>query len=100
MTKSYLWRGSADALAETVARARRATEEMRREGADVRFVRSVFIPDDETCFHVLEAGSRSEARKVGARAGIDAARVVEATSIEAYDYTPVDPAEGRPDERD
>jgi len=49
----------------------------------VRFLRSIFLPHDETCFYVFEAPSTLEVTTAAARAGIRADRIVEAISIEA-----------------
>ena len=64
-------------------RAVLVSKEMRREGTFVRYVRSIFIPQDETCFHIFEAGSEEDARHAAARAGIQPERVLETTNIEA-----------------
>jgi hypothetical protein len=80
--EAYLPRTASGGLAATAARASSVTEAMRREGMQVRFLRSFFMPDDETCFHVFEAVSDREARSAGARAGISADRVLEAIDIE------------------
>lgn len=62
----------------TLARAEAAAEELARGGADLRFVRSTYIPDDETCFLVYEAGSAELARAACIRAGIPSDRVLSA----------------------
>lgn len=36
-------------------RARAAAEELSREGVPIHYVRTTFLPDDETCFHLFEA---------------------------------------------
>ena len=36
------------------ARARSAAERVNSDELPVRFLRAIFIPDDETCFHLFE----------------------------------------------
>ena len=48
------------------------------EGAVVRYVGTIFLPGDETCLHLFEAGSEADVRAVVRRAGIDVDRVVPA----------------------
>jgi hypothetical protein len=79
----YEPRTGAGGGAAAAARARSVSEEMRTEGNDVRFLRSIFLPGDEMCFYVFEAASPLEVAEAAARAGICASRVVAAVSIEA-----------------
>jgi hypothetical protein len=57
-------------------RARAAAEELAREGIAVRYVRSTFLPEDETCFHVFEAGSAATVDTVSLRAALGSGRIV------------------------
>ena len=58
-----------DGLAFAAEQARVAAEQLTREGVPVRYVRSILIPGDETCFLVFEGPS---AQAVGeASAGAD-----------------------------
>jgi hypothetical protein len=59
-------------------RARAAAERLSREGIAVRHVRTTFLPDDETCFHIFEAASEEAVGEVCRRAGIRSGRIVPA----------------------
>ena len=60
------------------SRVREAAEELTREGTSVRYVRTTFVPDDETCFHVFEAGDREAILELTRRAGLADGRIVPA----------------------
>jgi Nickel responsive protein SCO4226-like len=57
-------------------RARAAADQLSREDVAVRHVRTTFLPDDETCFHVFEAGSEESVREVCRQAGFGSPRIV------------------------
>ena len=65
-------------IADIATRARAAAEEASRAGTPVRYLRSMFVPQDEMCFHLLEAGSAEAVREVIGRAGFSPDRIVEA----------------------
>jgi hypothetical protein len=44
----------------------------------VQYVRTTFLPEDETCFHVFEASSAEAVGAVSRRAGLGPARIVPA----------------------
>ena len=69
---------AAAVVAEIEARARRAAAELERAGTPVRYVRSIFVPADETCFHLFEAPSADTVREASERAGLSPQRIVEA----------------------
>lgn len=66
------------ARAPLAARANAAAEELSRQGIGVRYLRSVFVPEDETCFCFFEAPSADWVREALTRAALDAVIVVEA----------------------
>lgn len=74
--------GRAEAAVRADA-ARRAAEQLSGEGTPVEFVRSIFIPEDETCLHLYRAGSIEAVRAAAARASLRLDRVAEAVSWEA-----------------
>jgi hypothetical protein len=59
-------------------RARIAADELTRTGTPVRCVRSIFVPDDETCFLLFEADSIGAVREAAGRAGLPFDRIAEA----------------------
>ena len=72
----YLPRSHADEAHAAAQRARGAVEEMVGEGAAISYVRTTFLPDDETCFHLFEAASAEAVEEVSRRAELGRARVI------------------------
>ena len=79
LVETYLTRHGARDLDSLRERVRRAAEELSRDGLDVRHLRSVFVPADETCFHLFDAASAAAVQAAGERAAIAFDRVSEAT---------------------
>lgn len=73
LVESYVAR-SPTAAEEARARARRAGE----LGAGVRYLRTTFLPDDETALHFFEAPSREALDEAGRRAALQYERIIEA----------------------
>ena len=63
LVELYVSRSDAAGAEQGAERARLAAEELRREGAAVRYVRSIFVPEDETCFLLYEADTSRTWRK-------------------------------------
>ena len=73
--------GSGD-LAEAAPPARAAAPPQTPAGARVRYVRSVFIPADETWFLLYDASTAADVLEAAGKAGIRLERVVEAIETE------------------
>jgi hypothetical protein len=52
------------------------------ERTAVRYVRSILIPGDETCLHLVEADSVERVAEAFERAGMEADRIVEAVGLQ------------------
>ena len=57
-----------------------AAEQLAREGLSVRFLGSIFVPEDETCFYLYRAQSAEDVRIAATRAGLVFDRVREVVS--------------------
>lgn len=80
LVETYL---SPDASGEpdrTIDRAISAVDEMQRAGQAIRYVRAIFIPDDETCLLLYDAPSVALVRAATERAGLLADRIAPADS--------------------
>ena len=53
-----------DELQALSARARSAAERVNSDGMPVRFLRSIFVPDVETCFHLFQGTAAAVAEAV------------------------------------
>jgi hypothetical protein len=82
LVEVYVPRNGAPGVREASARARQTAERLSGEGAAVRYVRAIFVPEDETCFHVFEAVSQGAVRVPSERAGFPAQRIVEAVGTQ------------------
>jgi hypothetical protein len=78
LVELYVPRGDPAAAARGAAAARLAGEELTGEGTPVRYLRSIFVPEDETCFYLYEADSLGDARAAARRAGLPLDHIAEA----------------------
>jgi hypothetical protein len=65
-------------IGELAARARAASEAVSKDGALVRLLRSVFVPEDGSCLLVFEATSAEAVRRAMGRTGLALERLTEA----------------------
>jgi hypothetical protein len=65
-------------LDDIEARVRNAAAAISESGTPVRHVRSIFVPEDETCFHLLDGPSREAVAETAKRAGIPTPRITKA----------------------
>ncbi|HWE33630.1 MAG TPA: nickel-binding protein [Solirubrobacteraceae bacterium] len=80
VAEQYLPADGRAAAAGGAGAARAAAEELTREGTAIEFVRSIFIPEDETCLHLYLAESRDAVRALAGRAALRLERVTEAVT--------------------
>ena len=81
LVELYLPRRDEAALADAAVRARAASEQLTSEGRQVRYLRTIFVPQDEICFHLYEAQAADAVGEVSLRAEIEYERIVRAISF-------------------
>jgi len=74
-----------DDLREAAKRATSVAGEMTAEGTPVRYLRSIFLPDQAKCFCLFEGPSAAAVQEVNERAKLPFTRVVNAVHIELSD---------------
>jgi hypothetical protein len=74
----YVARADAGTVAHGAARARLAADELARQGTAVRYLNSIFVPEDETCFFLYEGESAEAVRDAARLAGLSFEHVAEA----------------------
>ena len=77
----YVARTDSAAAGRSAELARRVAEEMAREGTAVVYVRSLFMPEDETCFLIYEAASADAVFEALGRASLPVERIVASVSV-------------------
>ena len=70
-----------DDLAGAQKAAIAKAEEMRQGGADIRYLRSTFAPEDGRCMCLFDAGSEADVRRLNDEAGLPYSRVVPAMDL-------------------
>ena len=86
LVETFLSSRHAHERAARVDRARSAAEQLTRRGICVRLDRFFHVPEDEMCFFVFHAPSRSDALSAARRADLDPLRVVEAVTSGEEEY--------------
>ena len=80
LVELYVSRAEAASTGPCAEQARRAAQELSNQGTSVRYLRSIFVPEDETCFHLYNASSAAAVRAVASRAGLRFERISEAVT--------------------
>jgi hypothetical protein len=78
LVELYVARSNGWAIARCTARAHAAAEALSRSGTRVRYVSSIFVPEDETCFLLYEAESAEAVRTAATQARLPFDRVAQA----------------------
>jgi hypothetical protein len=79
----YVSGSDGGAVTERAGRAGLAARRLRQDGASIRYLRSIFVPDDETCFLVYEANSASDVRRAARLARLPVDHIVEMLETDA-----------------
>jgi hypothetical protein len=77
LVEVFVPRARAGELAATRERVRAAAVGASRGDRDIRYVRAIYVPEDETCFYVFDASSADLVAEVSGLAGLQEGRVVE-----------------------
>jgi hypothetical protein len=83
LVELYVSRHDSASVDRGADRAREAAAELTREGTAVRYVRSIFVPEDETCLLLYEAESVAAVDAAARRAGFAFDRIAAAVAAEA-----------------
>jgi Protein of unknown function (DUF4242) len=82
LLEAYLPKTCAGGPAAAAARARKAAQQMRREGTSIRLVHSFFVPEDELWFCLYEADSSDQVGEAGRRAELTLGRIQRAVGVD------------------
>jgi hypothetical protein len=85
LVERYVPRIDAAVLGMIASRLEHAAAELRATGHEVRWLRSVAIADEETCFCFFSAPSPREVALLNERAGLERARICEVLTAERSD---------------
>ena len=66
-------------------RSRAAVDELSQAGKPLRLLRSIYVPEDESCFLLFEAESLQAVEEAASHAGLGVLRTVEVLRTEEND---------------
>ena len=97
LAELFVPRAHRDVAVNAAARAYAAATQLASEGTPVRYLRSIFMPEDETCFLLFEASTLDAVRAASDRAALECLRIVEAIprdgiTVRSPQEEPDDPA--------
>jgi hypothetical protein len=78
LLECYVPNAEASAAGGAARRARLVAEQLSHEGMSVRYLRTLFLPEDELCFHLFEAGSSDVVEELARRTEPGRCRLVSA----------------------
>lgn len=73
----YVSKTDRAAAAHAAERFSHAAAELSAEGRPVRLARSIFVPDDETCFLLVESAAAEDVRETARRAALPFDHILE-----------------------
>jgi hypothetical protein len=82
LVEVYVPRSGVADVRAAAARAHESAVRISAEGNPVRYVRAIFVPEDETCFHVFEARTTGAVRAASERAALPAERIVQSVAMQ------------------
>jgi hypothetical protein len=88
LVELYVSRTHGPAVENSARSARRAAKELTAEGRPVRYVRSLFVPEDETCFFLYEADAAADVEEAARRASLPFDRVALALAGQSEEAQP------------
>jgi hypothetical protein len=80
LVEVYLPRATAATAVPGPADISHAADQLTKEGRPARLLRSIFVPEDETCFYLFQAQSIDAVREAAARSCLRFERLVEVAS--------------------
>ena len=91
LLEAYVPRSDPTVAEQASIAAEAAADRVRAAGATIRYVRSIFVPEDETCFLLFVADARDDVLEVARQAGLPVDRIVTAvTSSQVQEAPPVE----------
>jgi hypothetical protein len=80
----YLAGGSRAVLEEAAGRARAAAESFGARGRSVRYLRSTYLPEDETCLHFFAAASGEDVAEAARQARLTGDRITRSIDADPH----------------